>query len=50
MEAACQKMSSCVSERPHVAEYRLALGDVYEKLGKRSDALAQYEKALKLSC
>lgn len=49
METARQKMSSCVSERPHVAEYRLALGDIYEKLGKRSDALTQYEKALKLS-
>ena len=49
MEAALQKLSSCISERPHVAEYRLALGDVYEKLGKRVDALAQYEKALKLS-
>jgi Tfp pilus assembly protein PilF len=32
-----------------VAEYRLALADVYEKRGKPGDALVQYEKALGLS-
>ena len=48
-DMALQKLSSCVSARPHVAEYRLALGDVYEKLGKSRDALIQFEKALELS-
>lgn len=48
-EKALHKLSSCVSERPNVIEYRLSLGDVYEKLGRPGDALAQYEKALALS-
>lgn len=47
--SALQKLNSCVSERPHVAEYRITLGDVYEKLGKPATALAQYEKALQIS-
>ena len=49
VEAALRKLSFCVSERPNVAEYRLGLGDVYEKLGKHENALEQYEKALVLS-
>ena len=48
-ELARQELTSLVSQRPNVAEYRLALGDVYEKLGKPNDALAQYEKAVELS-
>jgi tetratricopeptide (TPR) repeat protein len=46
---ALEKMVSLTSQRPHVTEYRLALGDLFEKLGKRSEALAQYERALALS-
>ncbi len=47
--AALEELTSLTSQRPYVAEYRLALGDVYEKLGKPGEALAQYEKALELS-
>lgn len=47
--AALQKLGFCVSGRPHVAEYRIALGDIYENIGQLGAALAQYEKALQLS-
>lgn len=47
--AALEELTSLTSQRPYVAEYRLALGDVYEKLGQPKEALAQYEKALELS-
>jgi tetratricopeptide (TPR) repeat protein len=35
--------------RPNVAEYRLALGEVYEGQGLRREARLCYEKALELS-
>ena len=46
---ALERMTSLVSKRPLVTEYRLALGDILEKLGKPVEALSQYEKALALS-
>lgn len=48
-ELARDELASLVVLRPNVADYRLALGDVYERLGKRADALVQYEKAVELA-
>jgi tetratricopeptide (TPR) repeat protein len=44
-----EELSSLVVARPHVADYRLALGEVYEKQGLRRKARLCYEKALELS-
>ncbi len=47
---ACQKMSSCVSERPPCGRVQACPRRRIRSLENNGDALAQYEKALKLSC
>ncbi len=49
IDSAQEKLSLLVSLRPNVAEYRIALGHVYEKLGHPDEAERCYEKALELS-
>jgi tetratricopeptide (TPR) repeat protein len=49
LDSAQEQLSSLVVLRPHVADYQIALGDVYEKLGRRNDARLCYEKGLELS-
>jgi len=49
LDSAQRELSALVSLRPNVADYRLALGSVYEKLGRRTEARLCYEKALELS-
>jgi tetratricopeptide (TPR) repeat protein len=49
LDSAEKELCSLVVARPHVADYRIALGDIYEKLGRRDDARLCYEKALELS-
>ncbi|MCX5811373.1 MAG: tetratricopeptide repeat protein [Proteobacteria bacterium] len=48
-DVALGELKSLVALRGNVVEYRLALGDMYEKAGNRKDALIQYEKAVELS-
>jgi tetratricopeptide (TPR) repeat protein len=49
LDSAQRELTALVSLRPIVADYRLALGDVYEKLGRGDQARICYEKALELS-
>ncbi len=49
LDLAREELSSLVAARPYVADYRLALGEVYEKLGLRREAMICDEKALELS-
>jgi len=49
LDSAQRELSALVTLRPNVADYRLALGGVYEKLGRRTEARLCYEKALELS-
>jgi len=49
LDLAQEELSSLVVARPRVADYRLALGEVYEKQGLRREARLCYEKALELS-
>ena len=49
LDSAEKELSSLVVLRPHVPDYQIALGDVYEKLGRRNDARICYENALELS-
>ena len=49
LDAARTELSSLVVLRPHVADYQLALANIYEKLGRRNEARLGYEKALELS-
>jgi tetratricopeptide (TPR) repeat protein len=49
LDSAQKELSSLVVLRPHVPDYQIALGDVYEKLGRRNDARLCYEKGLELS-
>ncbi len=48
-DLAQKELTSLVSLRPHVAEYRIALGDLFETLNRRQEARLCYEKALELS-
>jgi tetratricopeptide (TPR) repeat protein len=49
LDSAQRELSTLVGVRPNVADYRLALGGVYERLGRRTEARLCYEKALQLS-
>jgi|SRR5271157_2962 len=48
-EAAEKELVSLVGIRPNVPEYRIALGNVYERLHRSPEARLCYEKALQLS-
>ena len=48
-DSAQRELSALASLRPTVADYRIALGEVYEKLGRGDQARICYEKALELS-
>ena len=49
LDSAQRELSRLVTARPNVADYRLALGGVYERLGRRTEARLCFEKALELS-
>lgn len=49
LDFAQEELASLVAVRPNVAHYRMALGDVYEKLQRYREARLCYEKALELS-
>jgi tetratricopeptide (TPR) repeat protein len=49
LDSAQRTLNALVGLRPNVADYRIALGDVYEKLGWTNKAQMCYEKALELS-
>ena len=49
IDIALNELKSLVDLRGSVLEYRLALGNMYEKAGRHKDALYQYEKVLELS-
>jgi tetratricopeptide (TPR) repeat protein len=49
LESARRSLSALVAVRPGIADYRLALGTVYEKIGNYREAGICYEKALELS-
>jgi tetratricopeptide (TPR) repeat protein len=49
LDSAQRELSRLVTVRPNMADYRIALGNVDEKLGRRDEARLCYEKALELS-
>jgi tetratricopeptide (TPR) repeat protein len=49
LDVAQKELTSLVSFQPNVPDYRLALGNVYDKLGRYREAHLSYAKVLELS-